>query len=128
MSELDKIDIKAPIPTKVCDRFGLLCSYCEQGALHPSPEESDWSSEDWDGMKDKVREQTDTLMDFNTPRPQTDIDKTTDVDEVDFSKLQIRQSNPKEEPIEVTDSLTLPPLAETPGDMTGRMMAKNYQK
>ena len=37
VSELDTIDIKTPIPTKMCGRFGLSCSYCEQGALHPSP-------------------------------------------------------------------------------------------
>ena len=77
--ELDKIDTKSPIPTKVCDRFSLFCSYCKQGAPHPSPQESDRSSEDWDSTKAKAREQTDTLMDYNTPRPQTDIDKTTDV-------------------------------------------------
>ena len=57
MSDLDKIDtdIKAPILTKACDRFGLSCSYCKQGALHPSPQESDWSSKDWDGTKAKTK-------------------------------------------------------------------------
>ena len=60
------------------------------------------------------------MTDCNTPRPQTDIDKTTDINEVAFSKLQIIQSNPKEEPIEVTDSLVPPPLTETPGDTTGK--------
>ena len=110
MSEQDKIDIKTTIPTKACDRFGLSCSYYRQGALHLSSQESDWSSEDWDSTKAKATEQTDTLMDNNTPRPQTDIDKTTDIDKVPFSKLQIRQSDPKEELIEVTDSLIPPPL------------------
>ena len=40
---------------------------------------------------------------------------------VAFSKLQIGQSNPKEELIEVMNSLipTPPPVTETPGDMTG---------
>ena len=60
------------------------------------------------------------MTDYNTPRPLTDIDKTTDVSEVAFSKLQIGQSNPMEELIEVTDSLIPPPLTETPGDMTER--------
>ena len=68
-----------------------------------------------------MREHTDTLIDFNEPRPQVDNDKTTDIDKVDFSKLQIRQSDPKEKLIEVTDSLIPPtPLRETPGDMTGQ--------
>ena len=53
VSELDKVDIKTPILTKACDRFSLSCSYCKQGALHPSPQESDWSSKDWDGIRPK---------------------------------------------------------------------------
>ena len=67
--ELDKVHIKTLMPIKMCDRFGLSCSCCEQGALHPSPQESDWSREDWDGTKAKARGETDTLIDFNEPRP-----------------------------------------------------------
>ena len=104
----------------MCDRFGLSCSYCEQGALHLSPQESDWSSKDWDSTKAKVRKQTNTLTDHNTPRLQTDIDQTSDVNKVAFSKLQFRQSNAKEELIEVTDSLIPPPPTETPEDMAGK--------
>ena len=63
VSEQDKIDIKAQIPTKACDRFGLSCSYCEQDALHPSPQESDWSSKDWDGTKANTKEETNSLTD-----------------------------------------------------------------
>ena len=76
-----------------------------------------------DGTKTKAREQTGMLMNNNTPRPQIDIDKTADIDEVAFDKLQIRQSSVKKELIEVTDSLIPPPPTETPGDMT-----KNYQE
>ena len=58
MSDFDKIDtdIKAPIPTKAYKRFGLSCSCCKQDALHPSPQESDWSSKGWDGTKTKTKE------------------------------------------------------------------------
>ena len=121
VSELDKVDIKAPILTKACDRFGLSCSYCEQGVPHPSPQESDLSSKDWDSTKAKAREQNDSLIDFNEPKPQAYIDQTTDIDKVAFSKLQIRKSNLKEEPIEVMNSLIPPPppMTETPGDTTG---------
>ena len=73
--ELDKVDIKAPIPTKACDRFSLLCSYCEQGAPHPSPQGSDWSSEDWDGTKAKTREQNDLLVHLNKPKPKLILTK-----------------------------------------------------
>ena len=51
-------------------------------------------------------------MNYNTPKPQTDIDQT----QIAFSKLQIRQSNPKEELVEVTDSLIPPLLTKMPED------------
>ena len=41
VSELDKINIMAPILTKVCDRLGLSCSYCKQDTLHPSSQETE---------------------------------------------------------------------------------------
>ena len=51
-------------------------------------------------------------------KPQPNTDQTTDI--VAFSKLQIGQSNLKEKPIEVMNSLIppLPPVTETPGDIT----------
>ena len=51
MTNLDTMDTgkKVPLPVKVCNRFGLSCSFCKQGTPHPSPQESDWSDEDWDG-------------------------------------------------------------------------------
>ena len=51
VTDLDRIDtdIKAPILIKAGDKFGLLCSYCQQSALHLSLQDLDWSSEDWDG-------------------------------------------------------------------------------
>ena len=46
----------------------------------------------------------------------------TDIDEIAFSKMQIRQSDLKKEPIELTDSLIAqPPMMEIPGDMTGNI-------
>ena len=67
-------------------------------------------------------------MDYNTPRTQTDIDKITDVNEVAFSKLQIGQSNLKEEPIEVTDALVPPPSTKIPRDMTGKNDGKELSE
>ena len=115
VSELDRVDMKAPILTKVYDSFGLSCSYCEQSPPLPSPQELDWSSKDWDGTKAKAREQNNSLIDFNYPKPQTNKEQTTDIDAVAFSKLQIRQNNPKKELIEVMKSLIAPPqVTETP--------------
>ena len=73
------------------------------------PQELDWSSEDWDGTKAKAREQNNSLIDFNDPKPQTNMEQTMDIDEVVFSKLQIRQSDPKEK---------LPPVTEAPEEVT----------
>ena len=111
VSDLNKTDIIAPIPRKACDSFSLSCSYCEQGAPHPSWQELDWSSEDWDGTKAKAREQNKSLMDFNDPKPQTNTEQTMDIDKVTFSKLHTGQSDPKEEPLGVMKSLIPPPPA-----------------
>ena len=53
-------------------------------------QELDWSSKDWDDTKAKTKEEANSLMDCNMPKPQTDIDQKMDVDEIPFSKLQIR--------------------------------------
>ena len=68
---LDRIntDIKAPVPIKASSKFGLSYSYCEQGAPHPSFQDSDWSSEDWDGTKAKTMGETNLLIDGNMPKP-----------------------------------------------------------
>ena len=68
---------KSPNTSKACNSFVLLCSCCEQGALHPSLQESDWSREDWDSDNNKAREQNNLLLDFSYPKPQTD--QTTDI-------------------------------------------------
>ena len=80
MTGYDAIDTehKAPSPVKVCDRFGPSCSFCKQGAPHPSPQESDWSSKDWDGTRTKTRTEikkkageTNLLSDCNLPKPES---------------------------------------------------------
>ena len=70
---------------KACDSFSLSCSYCKQGAPHPLPQDSDWSSEDWDGTKPKAREQTKSLIDLNDSKSKTNMEWTMNIDEVAFS-------------------------------------------
>ena len=53
MTDLDKM--KAPLSVKVCDRFGLMCQFCKQSALHPPLQESDWRDEDWTGDQTKAQ-------------------------------------------------------------------------
>ena len=105
-----------PVLKMVCNSFSLSCSYCKQGAPHPSLQELDWSSEDWDGTKAKVREQTKSLIDFSDPKPQPDFEQTMDIDEVAFSKLQIGQNDLMEELPEVAKSLVPPPSATGPSE------------
>ena len=120
MSDLNKINIIAPTLRKTCDSLGLSCSYCKQGTLHPLPQESDWSSEDWDSTKAKAREQNKLLIDLDDPKPQTNMEQTMDIDEVTFSKLQIGQSNLREELLEVKKSLIPAPApAKAPEEVTG---------
>ena len=63
MTNLDTIDIdkKLPLPVKICDRYGLSCSFCKHDAPHPSPQESVWSDEDWDGTRAKAQKETGKL-------------------------------------------------------------------
>ena len=110
VSDLDTIDadIETPVPVKSCDRFGLSCSYCKQGALHPSPQESNWSSKDWDRTKATRKEQTKEtklLLDWDLPKPQANINQKTDIDGLALGRLQIQQNVPKEEQVDVTESL-----------------------
>ena len=67
-------------------------------------------------------------MDYNMPKPQTDIDQKTDVDEIAFSKLQIRQSDPKEELVEVTGSLIPLPMTRVPEDMVEKNDSSELSK
>ena len=41
---------------KMFKRWGPPCPFCAQSAPHPSSKESDWSNEDWNGDRQRVRE------------------------------------------------------------------------
>ena len=119
VSDINKIDIIAPILRKACNSYGLSCSYCKQGSPHPLPQDLGWSSEDWDITKAKAREQSKSLIDFNDTKPPTNMEQTMGIEEVVFSKLQIEQSNLREEPLEVMKSLIPPPpVTEAPEEVT----------
>ena len=51
------------------------------------------------------------------PKPQTDIEQKTDVDELALSKLQIGQSDLKEEQVDSTDSLIPPTTTKAPNEI-----------
>ena len=117
MTDMKKIDIIKPTPSKVCEHFGLSCSYCRQYTLHPSPVHSDWSSKNWDSDKAKAGEQK-SLIDFEIPKQKMDTEEVTDIDKVPFHKLSLGQDEQKEgEPLEVTKSLA--PLPSDSANMEG---------
>ena len=118
MSDLNKINMVAPTLRKACNGFSPSCLHCKQGTLHPLPQDLDWSSEDWDRVKARIRQQTKSLIDFSDPKPKTDAEQTMDIDEVPFSKLQIGQDAQKKEPLEVTESLVPPPSMTEASDDT----------
>ena len=86
---MNKINIIQPTPKRACECSDGLCTYCKYEAPHPSPELSDWSSEDWDGEKAKVREQK-SLVDFIPLKQDTDP-QTMEVmaEDIPFQKLTI---------------------------------------
>ena len=115
--DMNKIDIKQPIPRRVCEHFGTTWSYCKHEAPHPSQIQLDWLSKDWDGEKAKAKEQK-SLIDCNPPKPDFDkqtIDLVTDermvvsADDIPVQNFSIQQDKPKEESPEVRDALVSPP-------------------
>ena len=94
MIDMNKIDIFKPTPRKVCECFGLPCSYCRQDAAHPSAIYSDWSSKDWDGDKAKAKEQK-SLIDFEASKQEMNMEQITDIDKVPIHKLNLGQDKQK---------------------------------
>ena len=93
---------KEPLLAKVCKRFGLSCSFCKQHILHPSPQESDWSDEDWTGEHtntQKITGETNLLSDWDLPKPQSNPTSNPEVDKINMDKLSLEHDNPQEEQI-----------------------------
>ena len=117
VADLDAIDMdnKVPSPVRVYNRFGLSCSFCKLGAPHLSPQNSDWSSEDWDGTKTEPKKETSEtklLLDWDLPKPKSEPDPTTDIDKLDIDKLHIELESPQEKQIEVINSLIPLPMSK----------------
>ena len=71
------------------------------------PNQSDWSSEDWDGKKAKAREQN-SFIRFDTPRPTTDNPTNDSVDSIPFHGLMIWTDRLDKKALEISTSLNLP--------------------
>ena len=100
MTNLYTIDTgkKVPLSVKVCDRFGLSCSFCKQNVLHPLPHESDWSDEVWTGAHKSTQKETGEttlLSDWDLPKPYSEPNSKLETDKVDMSKLHLEQGQSK---------------------------------
>ena len=85
--------------------------FCKQSILLPSPQESDWTDEDWTRGHTKTQKpvgETNPLSDRDLSSPQYNPDSKPEVDKINMDKLGIDHDNPQEELIQVTDSLILP--------------------
>ena len=59
---------------------------------------------------------------WDLPKPQSEPNPRTEIDKLDINKLNIEQDSPKEEQVEVTDSLVpLPTSEEEKATMEGTM-------
>ena len=110
LTDMNKINIIQPVPKRACEHSADTCTYCKYEPLHPSPIPSDWSSEDWDGEKAKVREQR-SLVDLDLPK--TDLRQTTDTEILNeqlIQNLNIQVDGKEGEKLpDITDTLVLPP-------------------
>ena len=104
----NKISIIKCIPQMACKQFGATCSFCRQQVPHPSLNQSDWSSEDWDRDKDKAKEQN-SIVKFNIPWPKMNNPTLDPVDSIPFDKLTIQTDGPDKKALEVSATLIPPP-------------------
>ena len=105
----NKISILKFIPQKACKQFGATCSFCRQQVPHPLPNQSNWSSKDWDRDKTKAKEQS-SIVKFHILWPKMDNPTMDPVDSIPFEKLMIQTDGPDKKALEV--STTLIPLPE----------------
>ena len=100
----------------MCDRFGPMCQFCKQSALHPSSQESDWTNEDWTAEKTKTQKQvgeTNLMSTWDLPTPQYDPNsKPEEVDKINMDRLSSDPDSPQEEQLQITNSLILLPTTK----------------
>ena len=77
-----------------CKKWGLACPFYVKSTLHSSPQESDWSDEDWDGdrqrakeLKKKADSNLATTTNTATTAAHTDVDCLSDTATAPICKL-----------------------------------------
>ena len=87
--------------------LGTTCLFCRQQVPHPLLDQSDWSTEDWDGDQAKARKQN-PIVKFDIPRPKSDNSTLNLVDSLPFQGLTIGTDEPDEKALEVS-TIPIPP-------------------
>ena len=78
---------------RICKRLGPPSQFCSKSAPHPSPQECDWLDEDWDGDRQRAREQEKkvdslaTTTNTITTAAHTDVDCLSDTETAPICKL-----------------------------------------
>ena len=99
-ADINKSNVIKITPQKVCEHFGATCSFCRQQVPQPLPDQSNWSSKDWNGDKAKAREQN-PIVKFDIPRPRPDNLTFNSVDSLPFQGLTIWTNEPDKKALEV---------------------------
>ena len=77
---------------------------------HPLPNQSDWSSEDWEREKAKAKEQS-PFFEFDTPKIKAGNPTTDLVGSLSFQSLKIQPDKMDEQALEVSTT-PMPPLEQ----------------
>ena len=89
MTNISNINIIKPIPQKACEQFGATCLFCQHQVPHPSPNQSDCSSEDWDKEKAKAKEQNPSFK-FDASQNKAGNSTTDLLGSLPFQNLKIQ--------------------------------------
>ena len=76
------------------------CQFCKQSIPHPSPQESDWTDEDWTGGHTKTQKPvggTNPLSDWDLYSSQYNPDSKSEVNKINTDKLSLDYDKPQEE-------------------------------
>ena len=89
LTDANKIEIIKCTPQKACEWYEATCSFCRQQVPHASPDQSDWSSEDWDWNKAKAKEQK-PIIKFDILWPKLTNPNLDPVNSIPFKDLMIQ--------------------------------------
>ena len=110
LMNIGNINVIKPIPQKACEQLGVICMFCRYKVPHPLLNQSEWSSEDWNGEKAKAKEQN-PFIKSDVPKIKTGNPTTDLVDALPFQNLKI-QPDRKDEKVPEVSTTPIPMLEQ----------------